>query len=109
MRDLIDEDIIHAGEDVLSVEYKGNMTYATLLPEGHILCQVGAYTLEQMAATAFVAGTMPIEQGCFQPEIEQQIAANHILKEKSHDQVKRMWAAANVKSSAAAPRQRPDL
>lgn len=40
MKDLIDEDLIFAGEDVLSVEYKGNITYATLLPEGHILCQV---------------------------------------------------------------------
>lgn len=40
MKDLIDYEIIWPGEDVLSVEYKGNVTYATLLPEGHILCKV---------------------------------------------------------------------
>ena len=40
LRDLLEEDIISAGEDVLSVEYKGNVTYATLSPAGHILCTV---------------------------------------------------------------------
>ena len=36
----MEEDILTAGEDVLSVEYKGNVTYATLTDEGHILCKV---------------------------------------------------------------------
>lgn len=40
LRDLLEEQILTAGEDVLSVEYKGNVTYATLSPEGHIICNV---------------------------------------------------------------------
>lgn len=42
LRDLLEENIISAGEDVLSVEYKGNVTYATLSPMGHILCMVSS-------------------------------------------------------------------
>ena len=36
---LIKEGIIWPGTDVLSVEYKSVMTYATLTPDGQIICK----------------------------------------------------------------------
>ena len=40
LRLLIEEGILSPGENVLTVEYKSSMTYATLMPDGRIACSV---------------------------------------------------------------------
>ena len=40
LRLLIDEGILSPGENVLTVEYKSSITYATLMPDGRISCSV---------------------------------------------------------------------
>ena len=40
LRLLIEEGILSPGENVLTVEYKASMTYATLMPDGRISCSV---------------------------------------------------------------------
>ena len=44
LRLLIEEGILAPGEDVLSVEYKSSMTYASLAPDGRIKCNVRLFS-----------------------------------------------------------------
>ena len=43
LRLLIEEGILSPGENVLTVEYKSQMTYATLMPDGRIACSVSRH------------------------------------------------------------------
>ncbi|KAK9809210.1 hypothetical protein WJX72_011487 [[Myrmecia] bisecta] len=50
---LIDEGILWPGENVLSVEYKATMTYASLTEEGKILCKINGEPMSFDSPSAF--------------------------------------------------------